>query len=69
MKLDNRPEIHEGKPHTVWFLTEDDGTFIRDCTQADLDALNAQYCQFMLEFWRLPAGQLCEWGLTHAERP
>ena len=62
MKLDSRPELREGKPAIVWFLTEDDGTFIRDCTQTDLDELNAQYRQAVLAFWKIPAGQLVEWG-------
>jgi hypothetical protein len=62
MKLDNRPEIIDGKPRITWFLSEDDGTFIRDCTQEDLNELNEAYRAAVLKFWSLPAGQLCEWG-------
>lgn len=55
------PRIVDGKPILEYSLWNGD-KLVRKLTDADMAGISRQVQEHMLEFWRMPAGQLCEWG-------
>ncbi len=65
-KLNSRPVLKDGKPIMEYFFEDSKGAFIRMATEQDMAEINRQMREHMLAFFKMPAGQLCEWGDTRA---
>lgn len=62
LHVHSKPVIKDGKAVLEFYFGDAQGNYIREITEDEKRQIDEAFKQRILEFWRLPIGQLQEWG-------